>query len=127
MARAAAVVVPIQWPEPFGMVMAEANACGTPVVAFDTGAAAEVISHGKTGFVVPPGDLEAFCAAIDRTKELLPEDCRAHAAARFSVQRMVADYEKVYEAVSTIDLRTPNRLPHPDPAVVVAERGRPVP
>ena len=115
MARAAAVVVPIQWPEPFGMVMAEANACGTPVVAFDMGAAAEVISHGKTGFVVPPGDLDAFCAAIDRTKELLPEDCRAYAAERFSVQRMVANYEKVYEAASTIDLRTPtdSRTPIP--------------
>lgn len=108
MARAAAVVMPIQWPEPFGLVMPEANACGTPVVAFDLGAVPEVIAHGQTGFVVPPGDLDAFCAAIDRTKELLPHDCRTHAEARFSAQRMVAEYEQLYESVTTIDLRAPS-------------------
>lgn len=121
MARAAAVVVPIQWAEPFGLVMPEANACGTPVVAFDMGAAREVIAHGKTGFVVPPGDLDAFCGAVEQTKDLLPDDCRTHVVERFSVQRMVADYERVYEAVSTIDLRTP------DHGVVVTGGGRPVP
>ncbi len=107
MARAAAVIVPIQWPEPFGMVMPEANACGTPVVAYGMGSAQEVIAHGKTGFVVPPGDLDAFCAAVDRTRELLPHDCRAHVVERFSVSRMVADYERVYEAVASVDLREP--------------------
>jgi len=107
MARAAVVVVPIQWAEPFGMVMPEANACGTPVVAYRMGSAPEVIAHGKTGFVVPPGDIDAFCAAVDQTEELLPYDCRAHVEERFSVPRMVADYERVYEAVSSIDLRTP--------------------
>jgi glycosyltransferase involved in cell wall biosynthesis len=121
MARAAAVVVPIQWAEPCGLVMPEANACGTPVVAFDMGAAREVIAHGKTGFVVPPGDLDAFCGAVEQTKDLLPDDCRTHVVERFSVQRMVADYERVYEAVSTIDLRTP------DHGVVVTGSGRPVP
>jgi glycosyltransferase involved in cell wall biosynthesis len=121
MARAAAVVLPIQWAEPFGLVMPEANACGTPVVAFDMGAAREVIAHGETGFVVPPGDLDAFCAAVDQTKELLPRDCRTHVIKRFSVQRMVADYERVYRAVSTIDLRGP------DHTVVVTGGGGPVP
>ena len=87
--------------------MPEANACGTPVVVFDMGAAREVIAHGKTGFVVPPGDLDAFCSAVDRTEALLPHDCRTHVVERFSVQRMVTDYERVYETVSTIDLRTP--------------------
>ena len=109
MARAAAVVFPIQWAEPFGLVMPEANACGTPVVAFDMGAAREVIAHGKTGFVVPPGDLDAFCAAVDQTKDLIADDCRAHVATSFSTERMVANYERVYEAVRTIDLRTPNQ------------------
>jgi glycosyltransferase involved in cell wall biosynthesis len=71
------------------------------------GSAPEVIAHGKTGFVVPPGDLDAFAAAVDRTKELLPSDCRRHVVEGFSVERMVADYERVYEAASTIDLRTP--------------------
>lgn len=121
MARAAAVVLPIQWAEPFGMVMPEANACGTPVVAFDMGAAREVIAQGKTGFVVPPGDVDAFCAAVDQTKELLSIDCRTHVVERFSAERMVADYERVYEAVSTIDLRTPDR------GIVVTGRGGPVP
>ena len=113
MAQATAVVMPIQWPEPFGMVIPEANACGTPVVAFDMGAVREVIDHGKTGFVVPAGDLDAFCEAVDQTKELLPYDCRTHAVERFSVQRMVADYEKVYEAESIIDLRRPLDLRTP--------------
>ena len=117
MARAAAVIFPIQWAEPFGLVMPEANACGTPVVAFDMGAAREVIAHGKTGFVVPPGDLSSFCAAVDRTRDLSPVDCRSHVAKRFSVQRMVANYERVYEAALTIDLRTPNQK------VVVTESG----
>lgn len=121
MARAAVVVLPIQWPEPFGLVMPEANACGTPVVVFDIGAAREVIAHGKTGFVVPPGDLDAFCSAVDQSKDLLPDDCRTHVLERFSVQRMVADYERVYEAVSTIDLRTP------DHGVVVSWGGGRVP
>ena len=109
MARAAAVVFPIQWAEPFGLVMPEANACGTPVVAFDMGAAREVIAHGKTGFVVPPGDLDAFCVAVDQTKDLVADDCRAHVAKWFSTERMVANYERVYEAALTIDLRTPNQ------------------
>ena len=107
MAKAAAVVVPLQWAEPFGLVMPEANACGTPVVAFGMGAAPEIIAHGKTGFVVPPGDLDAFCAAVDRVGDLVPLDCRAHVMEWFSVQRMVAEYERVFEAVSTIDLGTP--------------------
>ena len=115
MARAAALVVPIRWPEPFGLVMPEANACGTPVVAFDIGAAREVIAHGKTGFVVPPGDLDGFCAAVEHTKDLLPHDCRTHVVRQFSVQRMVADYERVYEDATTIDLRTG------DPEVVVTQ------
>jgi glycosyltransferase involved in cell wall biosynthesis len=121
MARAAVVVLPIQWAEPFGMVMPEANACGTPVVAFDMGAAGEVIADGTTGFVVPPGDVDAFCAAVDQSKELLPIDCRTHVVERFSVQRMVAAYEQVYEAVSTIDLRTP------DHRILATGRGGPVP
>ena len=107
MAKAAAVLLPLQWAEPFGLVMPEANACGTPVVVFEMGAAREVIAHGKTGFVVPPGDFDAFCAAVDRTNELLPSDCRQHVVAQFSVPRMVAEYERVYETASTIDLRTP--------------------
>ncbi len=111
MAKATVVVVPIQWAEPFGLVMAEANACGTPVVAFDAGAASEVIGHGTTGYVVPAGDIDGFCAAVELAESIRPDDCRAHVAERFSVQRMVADYERVYDAATTIDLRTASDAP----------------
>ena len=96
MSRAAAVVMPIRWPEPFGLVMPEANACGTPVVVFGEGAAPEVVADGTTGFVVPPGDLDAFCAAVERAGDIDPRQCRRHVEERFSVERMVAEYEFVY-------------------------------
>lgn len=105
MARAAAVMLPIQWPEPFGMVMPESNACGTPVVAFDIGAAREVIADGRSGFLVRPGDVDSFCAAIERIGEINPADCRRNVEEKFSVARMVAEYEAVYEQTLTIDLR----------------------
>ena len=105
MARASAVLMPVAWEEPFGLVMPEANACGTAVVAFDRGAVPEVIDDGTTGFVVPPGDIDAFCAAVDRTGEIDPEACRAHVEERFSAKRMVAGYERAYEMVEAIDLR----------------------
>lgn len=106
MGRAAAVILPIQWAEPFGLVMPETNACGTPVVVYGIGAAPEVIADGTSGFVVPPGDVDAFCAAVDRVDEIDPIACRDHVVEHFSAQRMVAGYERVYEAVTTIDLRS---------------------
>lgn len=113
MANAAVVIVPIQWAEPFGLVMAEANACGTPVVAFDVGAAPEVIAHGTTGYVVPAGDVDAFCAAVEMAGTIRPHDCRARVTERFSVRRMVEGYERVYGAATTIDLRTRNDVRSP--------------
>jgi glycosyltransferase involved in cell wall biosynthesis len=105
MARAAVLLVPIAWDEPFGLVMPEANACGTPAVAFARGAASEVIADGTTGFVVPAGDVTAFCSATERAVTLDPGACRRHVEERFSSQRMVAGYERAYEMVTTIDLR----------------------
>lgn len=61
---AAAVLFPISWPEPFGLVPIEANACGTPVVAFANGALPELIQHGRNGLQVAPGDLKAFTDAM---------------------------------------------------------------
>lgn len=105
MRKAAVLVVPIQWAEPFGLVMPEANACGTPVVAFAAGAAPEVIAHGKTGFVVPPGDIDAFCVAVEKTTELAALECRAHVAAWFGVERMVAEYLGLFEELAAVARR----------------------
>ena len=95
--RARAVLFPIQWPEPFGLVMAEANACGTPVIAFANGAAPEVIADGVTGFLVRTFD--EFVEAIKRVDEIDAKACRAHVEAKFSAQAMTAGYEAVFENV----------------------------
>jgi glycosyltransferase involved in cell wall biosynthesis len=105
MANAWAVLFPIDWEEPFGLVMPEANACGTPIVAFGKGAVPEVVEDGVTGFIVPAGDVDAFCAAVERAGEIDPMACRRHVEERFSSQRMVAAYERAYEMVQAIDLR----------------------
>lgn len=107
MGDAAVVILPIQWAEPFGLVIPEANACGTPVVAFGLGAAPELVAAGRSGFVVPPGDVDGFCAAVERAPTLVPEECRRHVQVRFSVERMVADYERLFRSITTIDLRAP--------------------
>lgn len=93
--RARAVLFPIQWPEPFGLVMTEAMACGTPVVSFTLGAAPEVIAQGRTGFLVQTVD--EMVAAVNRVDEIDPEACRAHVAERFSAGAMVAGYEEIFE------------------------------
>lgn len=99
LAGADALIFPIQWAEPFGLVMTEAMACGTPVVAHANGAASEVVADGETGFVVEEGDLQAFCAAVNRVGEIDPRACRARVEEHFSVARMVDGYEQVYRDV----------------------------
>jgi glycosyltransferase involved in cell wall biosynthesis len=110
---------PIQWEEPFGLVMIEAMATGTPVVAFARGSVPEVIKDGETGFIVNPSDndirgnfiikktgVEGLCEAVERIYSM-PEDqyrkmrkaCREHVEKNFTVERMVDDYEKVYEEI----------------------------
>jgi glycosyltransferase involved in cell wall biosynthesis len=96
-AGARALLMPITWPEPFGMVMVEALACGTPVVAFDAGAAPEIVLHGRTGFVVE--DLDQMVAAIGRLDEIDPHDCRADVEERFGVDQVTRAYERVYAEV----------------------------
>jgi glycosyltransferase involved in cell wall biosynthesis len=93
--RARAVLMPIRWSEPFGLVMTEAMACGTPVIAFREGSVPEVIEDGVSGFVVD--DEEAMVQAIGRLDELDRTRCRAAAEERFGVDRVVGDYEGVYE------------------------------
>ena len=93
--RAAAVLFPIQWPEPFGLVMTEAMACGTPVVAWRNGSVAEVVADGETGFIV--GSAEEMAAAIGRVGDLDPRAMRSRVEERFSAEAMLAGYEGAYE------------------------------
>jgi glycosyltransferase involved in cell wall biosynthesis len=94
---AKALVNPIRWPEPFGLVMLEALACGTPVLAYPEGAAPEIVDNGVTGYLCKDGDDLANrlgdVAAIDRAA------CRRAAEERFSTERMVADHLALFERV----------------------------
>jgi glycosyltransferase involved in cell wall biosynthesis len=94
-----AFLMPIRWPEPFGLVMTEALACGTPVIAFPEGSASEIVLDGETGFVVD--DEHAMADAIGRLDEIDPERCRESARERFDVTAVAEAYEKAYEAVSS--------------------------
>src|SRR6201982_164009 len=79
MARAAVVLCPARWDEPFGLAAAEAQACGTPVVAFRRGGLGEVIVDGVTGFLVPPDDVQAAAGAVSKVADISREACREHA------------------------------------------------
>ena len=96
--NATALLFPIDWPEPFGLVMIEALACGTPVVAFRGGSVDEIIEDGITGFVVET--LEDAIAAAQRTHTLERRACRASFERRFTASRMAADYLDLYRAVA---------------------------
>jgi glycosyltransferase involved in cell wall biosynthesis len=95
--NARALLFPIDWPEPFGLVMIEAMACGTPVIAFRGGSVAEVVENGVSGFIVDT--IEEAVDAIGRLGEIDRRDCRAWFEERFQVGRMVDDYLAVYERV----------------------------
>ena len=97
LAGAAALLFPINWPEPFGLVMIEAMACGTPVIAFRSGSVPEVIDEGVTGFVVT-GEVEAI-AAVRRLGELDRRGVRARFEQRFTAERMARDYLQFYESL----------------------------
>src|SRR5947207_2090644 len=97
MARAAVVLYPAQWDEPFGMAAAEAQACGTPVVAFRRGALAEVISDAVTGFLVAPDDISAAAEAVTRTAELSRPRCRDHAKSHLDLGLSLDAHEQLYE------------------------------
>lgn len=104
--NALAFLNPIQWDEPFGLVVPEANACGTPVVAFSRGAMPELIQEGKNGFLAEPNDLENF---IEKTREMMAmnEDeiksmrqfSRHLVEERFTLTQMANGYEKVYQEI----------------------------
>jgi len=95
---AIALLVPIDWPEPFGLVMIEAMACGTPVIAFNRGSVPEIIDEGLTGFVVE--DINGAIGAVDRLDHLSREKIRRRFEARFTARRMAQDYLSVYRSLS---------------------------
>jgi len=99
--NALALLNPIDWPEPFGLVMAEALACGTPVVARRRGSVPEVVDEGRTGLI---GETDAELAALcHRVHELDREICRAEATRRFSPRAMADGYEDVYRSLQPVD------------------------
>jgi glycosyltransferase involved in cell wall biosynthesis len=98
--EALALLFPIDWPEPFGLVMIEALACGTPVVARPCGSVPEVIDSGRTGFVVD--GLDDLVDAVKRVDTISRAECRREAETRFTVERMADDYEAVYAKLAPV-------------------------
>jgi glycosyltransferase involved in cell wall biosynthesis len=115
--RARALLMPIRWPEPFGMVMLEAMVCGTPVIAFQEGAASELVTPGQTGFLVD--DEEQMADACSMTAELDPVRCRATIVERCDVCAVADAYEEVYRRVAALA-----RVAIERDAAAAPERGR---
>ncbi|HJU21424.1 MAG TPA: glycosyltransferase family 4 protein [Casimicrobiaceae bacterium] len=111
---ASALLFPLGWDEPFGLVMIEAMLIGTPVVAFDRGSAPEIVDEGITGYLAR--DAHAMAQAVPRAASLDRTRCRARAARRFSASRMVRRYEALYrslcEARRFIAARSSDRARH---------------
>jgi len=103
MQKAKAFLMPINWYEPFGLVIAEAMSCGTPVIGFDRGAVSELIVDGKTGFVVPPEKgIDGLKEALGKIDTIKPQDCRDHVVKNFSTETMVNNYEKTYQEIISL-------------------------
>jgi glycosyltransferase involved in cell wall biosynthesis len=99
MARAAVLVCPARWDEPFGMAAADALACGTPVVAFKRGGLGEIIVDGVTGFLVTPDDLQGAADGVRRITEISRAACREHAAKHLDLERSLDAHEQLYRRV----------------------------
>ncbi|MCK4892129.1 MAG: glycosyltransferase family 4 protein, partial [Candidatus Pacebacteria bacterium] len=95
--NAKAVLFPTIWEEPFGLVMIEAMACGTPVIGFNKGSVSEVIKDGKTGFIVK--DDKEMIKAIKNIDKIDRAECRKHVEKYFTIEKMVDGYEEVYEKI----------------------------
>lgn len=106
---AVATLFPITWPEPFGLVMAESMAVGTPVIAMEMGSTREVIEPGKTGFLCQT--VEDCIAAIDSLRDIDRRACRDRIVAHFSVARMVDGYEAIYQELMTQKLVGNGHIP----------------
>lgn len=97
LAQAKVLLFPIDWEEPFGLVMIEALACGTPVVAYDMGSVTEVLEEGKTGFIVR--SVNEAVSAVKKVDQISRRHCRQAFEERFTAQRMAEEYVKLYERV----------------------------
>lgn len=114
---AAALVFPIDWPEPFGLVMIEAMACGTPVIAWDAGSVREIVEHGVTGFIVR--SIEEARSAVERIDDLDRARVRATFERRFSVEVMSQKYAGLYSGLSAPECRAPEvRCQHARAAMI---------
>ncbi len=94
---AKALIMPLQWEEPFGLVMVEAMASGTPVIAFKRGSAPEIVRDGETGFIVETP--EQMIKAIKKVDDISPYTCREWVRDQFGVERMINGYEQIYESI----------------------------
>jgi glycosyltransferase involved in cell wall biosynthesis len=100
--HARATLFPIQWGEPFGLVLIESMACGTPVLAFNKGSVPEIIIHGKTGFVAD--SIEDMTEAVRAIHFINPRDCRSHVKENFSIASMAGKYSELYQWI--VDKKT---------------------
>jgi glycosyltransferase involved in cell wall biosynthesis len=108
---AAAVLCPYDWPEPFGIVLIESLACGTPVLAYRRGSIPELIEDGVTGFICD--DVNDMARAVERVPLIERRRCRETFEARFMVQRMAEDYVALYEQLCAVPAR-PRLVPRPN-------------
>jgi len=99
--RAKALLFPICWPEPFGLVMIESMACGTPVIAFNCGSVPEVMDDGLTGFVVE--DIDQAVVAVKKLDRLYRPSIRSRFEERFSAAAMARDYLRIYKMLTASD------------------------
>ena len=95
--HARATLFPIQWGEPFGLVLVESMACGTPVIAFNKGAVPEIVVDGKTGFVVD--SMNSMIEAVGRIDSIDPRECRRHVQNHFSITSMAGNYSELYHKI----------------------------
>ena len=95
--NAKAFLFPVKRPEPFGLVLIEAMACGTPVIAFKNASVPELVEEGKTGFLV--NNIEEACQAVKKINKIKRSDCRKHIEKNFTLKRMVNRYEKLYKKI----------------------------
>jgi glycosyltransferase involved in cell wall biosynthesis len=100
MVRAAVVLCPARWDEPFGLAAAEAQACGTPVVAFRRGGLSEVIVDGVTGFLVSPDDVGAAAEAVSKVAGISRKACREHAESQLDLELSLDAHERLYRRVT---------------------------
>ncbi len=104
MQKAKAFLMTINWYEPFGLVMAETMACGTPVIGFKRGSVPELIAHGKTGFVVDSEKgVDGLKESLNLLSSIKPADCRQHVVDNFSLSKMVDNYEKTYQEIISLN------------------------